>query len=99
MAPEEQTETWTASDELDGVTLGTAEQERERAKAWMDTAARHARNEEYWRERAKAWMNTAAMHARNEAYWRERAKRAEAVVLDMTIVAGARDEFGICGGG
>ena len=43
---------WTASDELDGIKLGTAEEERHRAKLWMDTAAQHARNEEYWRKRS-----------------------------------------------
>lgn len=42
-----------ASEQLDGLVMGTAEEERQRAKAWMDTAAQHCRNEEYWRERAK----------------------------------------------
>jgi hypothetical protein len=42
---------WKASDELDGIKLGTAEEERERAKLWMDTAAQHLRNEDYWRHR------------------------------------------------
>lgn len=41
-----------ASDMLDAVPLGTAEQERQQAKAWVDTAAQHCRNEEYWRDRA-----------------------------------------------
>jgi hypothetical protein len=44
---------WKASDELDGIRLGTAEEERERAKLWMDTAAQHLRNEEYWRNRCR----------------------------------------------
>jgi predicted HAD superfamily Cof-like phosphohydrolase len=39
-------------EQLDGVTLNTAIEERERAKSWMRTAAYHLRNEEYWRERA-----------------------------------------------
>ena len=38
---------------LDKLVLGTAEEERERAKAWMSTAAQHCRNEEYWRRRAE----------------------------------------------
>jgi len=43
---------WQPSDDLDGVKLGTAEEERRRAKGWMDTAAQHSRNEAYWRVRA-----------------------------------------------
>jgi len=43
---------WDPSDELDDVFLENAETERRRAKAWMSTAAQHARNESYWRERA-----------------------------------------------
>jgi len=43
---------WQPSDDLDRVTLATAEEERRRAKSWMDTAAQHARNETYWRVRA-----------------------------------------------
>lgn len=43
---------WQPSDDLDGVKLGSAEEERRRAKGWMDTAAQHARNEAYWRVRA-----------------------------------------------
>jgi len=39
--------------QLDAAPLGTAEEERARAKAWMDTAAQHLRNEEHWRERAE----------------------------------------------
>lgn len=45
--------TWIPSDELDAIPLGTPEHERRRTKAWMDTAALHARNEDYWRERAQ----------------------------------------------
>jgi hypothetical protein len=44
---------WKFSDELDGLKLGTAEEERHRAKLWMDTAAQHGRNEEYWRNRCR----------------------------------------------
>ena len=44
---------WMASDELDGIKLGTAEEERARAKAWMDGAAQHLRNEEFWRREAE----------------------------------------------
>jgi len=44
---------WKASDELDGIKLGTAEEERQRAKLWMDTAAQHGRNEDYWRNRCR----------------------------------------------
>lgn len=40
--------------ELDNAPLLTAEEERERAKNWMRTAAQHLRNEEYWRQRARA---------------------------------------------
>jgi len=40
---------WRPSDELDGLPLGTAEEERQRAKAWMDTAAQNQRNADYWR--------------------------------------------------
>jgi len=43
---------WQPSDDLDRITLGTAEEERRRAKNWMDTAAQHSRNEAYWRVRA-----------------------------------------------
>lgn len=39
------------ADFLDDVPLGTAEEERERAKLWIRTAAQHHLNEEYWRER------------------------------------------------
>jgi hypothetical protein len=39
--------TWFPSDELDGLPLGTAEEERWRAKQWMDSAAQHARGEAY----------------------------------------------------
>lgn len=45
-------DTWRASAELDAVPLGSAEEERLRARGWMDTAAQHCRNEEYWRNRA-----------------------------------------------
>ena len=41
-----------ASDVLDMIPLGTAEEERRRSKVWFDEAARYSRNEEYWRERA-----------------------------------------------
>lgn len=41
------------SSELDSVPLGSAEEERKRAAAWMDTAAQHLGNEEYWRGRAE----------------------------------------------
>ncbi len=43
---------WQPSDDLDSVKLGSAEEERRRAKGWMDTAAQHSRNEAYWRVRA-----------------------------------------------
>lgn len=39
------------SDELDATPLGTAQEERLRAKLWMEDAARYARNEAYWREK------------------------------------------------
>ncbi len=39
---------WQASDELDGYPLGTAEEERRRAKAWMDTAAQAYRDIDYF---------------------------------------------------
>lgn len=45
-------DTWRASEGLDAVPIGSAEEERMRARAWMDTAAQHCRNEEYWRDRA-----------------------------------------------
>jgi hypothetical protein len=41
------------SDELKKIRLGTAPEERKRACAWMNTAAQHDRNEDYWRERAQ----------------------------------------------
>lgn len=48
-------EGWKPSDDLDKDfplgPLSTAQEERTRAKAWMDTAAQHLHNEEYWRER------------------------------------------------
>jgi hypothetical protein len=40
---------WRASDVLDGAPLGSAEEERLRAKAWMDTAAQNERNTDYYR--------------------------------------------------
>jgi hypothetical protein len=40
---------WKWSDELDGYTLGTAEEERKRAKGWMDTAGQEAKNTDYYR--------------------------------------------------
>lgn len=42
-----------ASDDLASLPVGTAEQERQLAKNWMDTAASYARNEAYWRDRAR----------------------------------------------
>ena len=73
-APEQAPErVWKASDELDGIPIETAENERRRTKAWMETAAFHARNEEYWRgpcdqrvadaldaaaDRADVWVRT-----------------------------------------
>jgi len=54
MTSDEVKEGWQPSDELDGIPIGSAEQERRRAKAWMDTAAQHLRNEHYWRKRAEA---------------------------------------------
>lgn len=41
------------SSELDNVPLASAEEERVRAAAWMDTAAFHLSNEEYWKNRAE----------------------------------------------
>ena len=38
------------SDSLDATPLGTAAEERQRAKNWMEDAARAERNEFYWRE-------------------------------------------------
>lgn len=40
------------SNELKKFRLGTAKEERKLAGTWMDTAAQHCRNEEYWRLRA-----------------------------------------------
>ena len=39
------------ADELDAIPLGTAEEERQRAKLWLEDAGRYARNEAYWREK------------------------------------------------
>lgn len=39
------------ADELDAIPLGTAQEERQRAKLWMEDAGRYARNEAYWREK------------------------------------------------
>jgi hypothetical protein len=44
------------SDCLDSVPLGTAEEERLRAKWWADLAEAHARNERYWRDRSHMKM-------------------------------------------
>jgi len=41
--------TWFPSDELAGIPLGTAVEERRRAEMWMDTAAQHARGEGYFK--------------------------------------------------
>jgi hypothetical protein len=46
---------WVASDELNNAPLLTAEEERLRAKVWMDTAAFHCRNEEYYRKRVREY--------------------------------------------
>lgn len=51
------TKSYKASDELDGLSLGTAKEERKKAKAWMDDAARYSENSNFWRGRASAlWM-------------------------------------------
>lgn len=39
------------ADFLEDVPLGTAEEERERARLWVLVAKRYHANEEYWRER------------------------------------------------
>jgi len=54
MSNDEVKKGWQPSDELDRIPIESPEQERRRAKAWMDTAAQHLRNEEYWRGRAQA---------------------------------------------
>jgi hypothetical protein len=41
------------SDELDGLALGTAEEERRRAKGWMDSSAEFLANAEFWRGEAQ----------------------------------------------
>ena len=44
------------SDELDATPLGTAQEERLRAKLWMEDAARYARNlEAAWRGMWAEW--------------------------------------------
>ena len=40
---------WTTSDELNGIPLGTAQEERRRAELWMNTAADYARSAEYYK--------------------------------------------------
>jgi len=59
------------SAELDAIPLGTAEEERQRAKAWLDTAAFHYSNEEYWRGQARE----------KEEYWRGQAREKERLVV------------------
>lgn len=44
---------WRPGDELDGIPIDTAERERIRAKAWMNTAGEYARNADYWREQCE----------------------------------------------
>lgn len=39
------------ADELDAIPLGNAQEERQRAKLWMEDAGRYARNEAYWRDK------------------------------------------------
>jgi UDP-2-acetamido-3-amino-2,3-dideoxy-glucuronate N-acetyltransferase len=46
----------TPSTALDALPIGTAEEERSRAKAWMDDAARHLRNSDYWKDRYRCVM-------------------------------------------
>ena len=46
--PETSNKGWRISDELDAIPLGTAEKERDRAKLWMDDAARYSRNSCFW---------------------------------------------------
>lgn len=45
---------------LDAIPLGTPEEERLRAKLWWQTAASHARNEEFWCERSIKAEKTVA---------------------------------------
>ncbi len=54
------------TDFLDGVPLGTASEEREQTKRWVETSAQHARNEAYWRDRAlkaEGWTGDAERDA------------------------------------
>ena len=78
---------------LDDLALGTAEEERERAKAWMSTAAQHCRNEEYWRKRAEA-VERGSTHQASRAEYRGESGRtpeqASALIADQAEEAGTR---------
>ena len=44
---------WQPSDELDGVAIGTADEERKRAKAWMDSSAQFLGDAHFWQGEAQ----------------------------------------------
>jgi hypothetical protein len=52
------TRKWQPSDELDGVALGTAEEERTRAKAWMESSAQFLRDAQFWQGEAQRLYRT-----------------------------------------
>lgn len=45
---------WEAADELDAIRLGSAQEERQMAKNWMNTAAQYSRNSDYWENKYRA---------------------------------------------
>lgn len=56
MVAEAVAEAASPSTALDALPLGTAEEERFRAKAWMDDAARYCRNSDYWERQYRRAM-------------------------------------------
>lgn len=52
---------WRPGDEMDAIPLDTAERERIRAKAWMNTAAEYARVAEYWSDQCARRATGAVM--------------------------------------
>lgn len=58
---------WKPSDELDSIPLGTPEEERSRAKQWMDQAAANQRDVDYWRDK-RAYPAEECVRLQKAAY-------------------------------
>ena len=58
---------WKPSDELDAIPLCTPEEERARAKQWMDQAAANQRDADYWRDK-RAYPAEECVRLQRAAY-------------------------------